>query len=125
MVPTKRGSTKTIVDDPFSVAVTAEGGDNDAVRKLKVPEPHHKDRSAWPSLDRASAPETSQHSVRIHCGKDKPASAFAAVRYRDYWFWVENGDFITKRAPTVVMFIFTLSETGNTEKLPLVTIPAQ
>ena len=63
--------------------------------------------------------------MRIHSGKDKPAGAFAAVRYRDYWFWVDNGDFQTKRALTVIMFIFTLAETGTAEKLPLVTIPAQ
>jgi hypothetical protein len=55
----------------------------------------------------------------------KPAGAFAAVRYRDHWFWVENGDRQTKRALTVVMFFFTLAETGASDKLPLITIPAQ
>ena len=35
------------------------------------------------------------------------------------------GDFATKRALTVIMFIFTLTETGTAERLPLVTIPAQ
>ena len=47
------------------------------------------------------------------------------MRYRDYWFWIDNSDLLTKRALTVVMFIFTLSETEGTEKLPLITIPAQ
>jgi hypothetical protein len=92
---------------------------------VDIPEPHLKDHSAWTSIDSNSAREKSQHNVRIYCGKDKPAGAFAAVRYRDYWFWVENGDLITKRALTVVMFIFTLAESGNAENLPLVTIPAQ
>ena len=50
---------------------------------------------------------------------------FTAVRYHDYWFWIENGDLQTKRALTVVMFFFTLGDTGVDEKLPLVTIPAQ
>jgi hypothetical protein len=63
--------------------------------------------------------------VRIHSGKDKPANAFAAVRYRDHWFWVDDGDWRTKRALTAVMFFFTLAETGSPEKLPLITIPAQ
>jgi hypothetical protein len=63
--------------------------------------------------------------VRIHSGKDKPASAFAAVHYRDYWFWIDDGDWHTKRALTAVMFFFTLAETGGNEKLPLITIPAQ
>lgn len=56
---------------------------------------------------------------------EKPAGAFAAVRYRDHWFWVNNGDRQTKRALTAVMFFFTLAETGDMAKLPLVTIPAQ
>jgi hypothetical protein len=92
---------------------------------VDVPEAHLKDYSAWPSTEDASAPESGQHNVRIYSGKDKPAGAFAAVRYRDYWFWVDIGDFRTKRALTVIMFIFTLADTGSPEKLPLVTIPAQ
>ena len=63
--------------------------------------------------------------MRIHSGKDKPKDAFAAVYYRNYWFWVDEGDWQTKRALTAVMFFFTLAETGGEEKLPLITIPAQ
>ena len=92
---------------------------------LDVPEAHLKDHSAWPSIETASTAEDRRQSVRIHSGRNKPASAFAAVRYRDYWFWIDNGDLQTKRALTVIMFIFTLAETGSPEQLPLITIPAQ
>ena len=93
--------------------------------RLDVPEEHLKERSAWPSLDNDPTAQGRDQSVRIFSGKQKPASAFAAVRYRDYWFWVDNGDLQTKRALTVVVFFFTLADTGHTEKLPLITIPAQ
>jgi hypothetical protein len=92
---------------------------------IDVPEAHLKDHSAWPSLENTTTAEGRQQSVRIHTGKDKPAGAFVAVRYRDTWFWVDNGDFQTKRALNVVMFFFTLADTGSVERLPLVTIPAQ
>lgn len=92
---------------------------------IDVPEAHLKDRSAWPSPVGATATEGQRQTVRIHSGKAKPAGAFAAVRYHDHWFWVDNGDLQTKRALTVVMFFFTLTETGGTDKLPLITIPAQ
>jgi hypothetical protein len=92
---------------------------------VEVPEAHLKDRSAWPSLEIAPTVESRQQTVRVHSGKEKPAATFAAVRYHDYWFWVDNGDRQTKRALTVVMFFFTLAETGSPEKLPLITIPAQ
>jgi hypothetical protein len=91
---------------------------------LDVPEAHLKDHSVMPSLENAP-PESRQNRVRIHSGKDKPAAAFAAVRYRDHWFWIDDGDWKTKRAMTAVMFFFTLAETGAPEKLPLITIPAQ
>jgi hypothetical protein len=91
---------------------------------LDVPEAHLKDRSAVPALG-SSAPENRQDRVRIHSGKDKPAAAFAAVRYRDHWFWIDDGDWQTKRAITAVMFFFTLAETSAPGSLPLITIPAQ
>jgi hypothetical protein len=47
------------------------------------------------------------------------------VYYRNHWFWVDDTDWLTKRAMTAIMFFFTLADTGSKEKLPLVTIPAQ
>jgi len=91
---------------------------------LKVPEAHLKDRSAVPAFENA-APDGQPDPVRIHSGKAKPANAFAAVRYRDHWFWIDDGDLRTKRALTAVMFFFTLAETGSPDRLPLITIPAQ
>lgn len=91
---------------------------------IDVPEAHEKDHSAIPALE-PPAPGDHASVVRIHSGKDKPAHSFAAVHYRDYWFWIEDGDFQTKRALTAVMFFFTLAETGDTGKLPMITIPAQ
>jgi hypothetical protein len=91
---------------------------------LDVPEEHLKDHSATPALVN-DAPENRQTQVRIHSGKDEPAGAFGTVHYHDYWFWVDEGDFQTKRALTAVMFFFTLSDSGGSDKLPLITIPAQ
>ena len=91
---------------------------------LDVPEEHLTAHRATPSFE--NAPDASRpQRVRIYCGKHAPADAFAAVRYRDHWFWVDDGDLLTKRALTAVMFFFTLAETGGNDKLPLITIPAQ
>ncbi len=93
--------------------------------RLDVPEAHLKEHSAWPAPVNTSAADSLRPAPRIYSGKEKPTGAFAAVRYRDYWYWVDNGDLQTKRALTVVMFFFTLADTGSPEKLPLITIPAQ
>jgi hypothetical protein len=89
-----------------------------------VPEADLKEHRALPALENA-VPESRQDVVRIHSGQKKPADAFAAVNYRGHWFWIDDGDLRTKRALTAVMFFFTLAETGDPAKLPLITIPAQ
>lgn len=91
---------------------------------VDVPAQHLAASMATPALDDVGA-DGRQQPVRIHSGAERPANAFAAVRYRDHWFWVDDSDLQTKRAFTAVMFFFTLAETGGNDKLPLVTIPAQ
>lgn len=91
---------------------------------LDVPEAHLKDHSAVSGSEN-SALANRKSAVRIYSGKNKPVDAFAVVRYRDHWFWIDEGDWETKRALTAVMFFFTLGESTPDEKLPLVTIPAQ
>ena len=91
---------------------------------VDVPEAHLKAHRALPGFEN-TATASDQQTVRIHSGKDKPADPFAAVHYRDHWFWVDDGDWKAKRALTAVMFLFTLTDTGTSEKLPLITIPAQ
>lgn len=91
---------------------------------VDVPDAHLKDHSALPAFENATS-ERRQNVVRIRSDKEKPASTFATVRYRGHWFWIADGDWQTKRALTAVMFFFTLAETGDAGKLPLITIPAQ
>jgi len=91
---------------------------------IDVPEAHLKEHRAVPVSDNTPS-ESRQDVVRIHSGKEKLADAFAAVFYRGYWFWIDDGDWQTKRALTAVMFFFTLEGTGGAENLPLITIPAQ
>ena len=89
-----------------------------------VPAADLQDGRATPSLQATNSAGSSA-PVEIKCSAAKPADAFAAVHYRDHWFWVDDRDWRTKRAFTAIMFFFTLAETGGNEKLPLITIPAQ
>ena len=91
---------------------------------MDVPEEHLEDHSAVPAFEHAT-PGAGHQVARIRSGKDKPATSFAAVNYRGYWYWIDDGDLMTKRALTAVIYFFTLAETGSSEKLPLITIPAQ
>ncbi len=85
---------------------------------VDVPKEHVQEGRAIPSL------ETGENPVMVHSGKDKPVDAFGAVHYRGYWFWIDDCDWRSKRALSIIMFFFTLADTGSSENLPVLTIPA-
>jgi hypothetical protein len=90
---------------------------------VEVPDPHLRAGLAAPAFEHDSP---AQRDIgRIRSGPEKPDAAYVSVRYRGQWFWVDDSDQQAKRALTAVMFFFTLSDTGDAERLPLVTIPAQ
>ena len=62
--------------------------------------------------------------IRINNSKEDPENAFVAVRYRDYWFSIDDRDLISKRTFTFLMILFSVTETGGKERLPLVKIPS-
>jgi hypothetical protein len=61
--------------------------------------------------------------VDIRSSVAKPEDAFVSVRYRDRWFWIDDRDYGSKRTFSFLMLLFSLTETGGKEGLPLVTIP--
>ncbi|MGB5305102.1 MAG: hypothetical protein WBO57_02565 [Gammaproteobacteria bacterium] len=95
--------------------------------QVGVPEQHVADGRTVPSLASANNSEGSSEGGRlidIRSSTDKPDHAFAAVSYRDYWFWIDDRDFKSKRTFAYLMLLFSLTESGGREGLPLVTIPA-
>ena len=62
--------------------------------------------------------------IKIHQSAEQPENAFTTVKYRDLWFWIDDRDFKSKRTFAFLMILFSLTETGGKEGLPLVTIPA-
>jgi hypothetical protein len=63
-----------------------------------------------------------QPLARIHSGKEKPADAFAAVQYRNYWFWIDDKDLLSKRNFALMMIFLSLTETEEKGSGPLLTI---
>jgi len=90
---------------------------------MDVPEEHLKDHSAVPSVENSG--ENRESRIHIRSGKEKPEHAYTVVHYRDYWFWIDDSNWQAKRALMAVMFFFTLSETGGSNRLPVITIPTQ
>lgn len=62
--------------------------------------------------------------VRIQAGSGQPPDAYAAVRYRNYWFWINDRDLNSKRVFMFLMMFSSLAETGAVPQMPIITIPA-
>jgi len=67
---------------------------------------------------------TDSQLIRIHHGKERPENGFVTIIYRDYWFYIDDRDIRSKRTFAFLMILFSVTETGGKEGLPLVTIPA-
>jgi hypothetical protein len=63
--------------------------------------------------------------LRVPSGTAPPPNAFAAVKYQNHWFWIDNGDWRSKRTLSTVLFLFTLTDTEVGGKIPVLTIPVR
>jgi len=92
---------------------------------IMVPDADVAAGRAMPSGRRQEAPDPRDRPlVQVHSSASQPAGAYAAVHYRDSWYWIPDNDFASKRVFTFLMLFFSLAETGVTTQPPLVTIPA-
>jgi hypothetical protein len=80
-------------------------------RAFPSPAPEIADGAAVPPL------------IRILSSPQKPDDAFAAVPYGQNWYWIDDKDFASKRLFSLIMFLFTLTETGEKQGAPVITIP--
>jgi hypothetical protein len=92
--------------------------------KIDVPPEHITEGRTIPSMSAGDQAPGYSKLMNVHYSKERPADAFTSVKYRDYWYWVDDRDFRTKRTFAFMMILFSLTETGGKEGLPLVTIPA-
>jgi len=93
--------------------------------QVRVPAAHVEEGRAMASLADENDADTEQRRlIDIHSSVDRPTDALVAVKYREHWFWVDDRDFRSKRSFAYLMLLFSLTESGGKEGLPLVTIPA-
>jgi hypothetical protein len=90
---------------------------------VEVPEDHMVEGRTLSSLSQDEGFAESQ-LIKINNSKERPQNAFVAVNYRDHWFYIDDRDLRSKRTFAFLMILFSVTETGGREGLPLVTIPA-
>ena len=93
--------------------------------QVRVPAIHVEEGRTMSSLTDGESADTEQRRlIDIRSGVERPTDDFVAVKYREHWFWIDDRDFKSKRVFAYLMLLFSLTESGGKEGLPLVTIPA-
>jgi hypothetical protein len=90
---------------------------------IKVPATHVEEKRVSPTFAEPGTLEKVRPLIRIQSSSEKPGDAFVSVRYRNFNFWIDDRDLISKRIYSFLMFVFTLVESGEKGIAPVVTIP--
>jgi len=93
--------------------------------EIQVPADHAAERRTYPSRpEPAAGPDVLLPLVRIQSGTSAPGEAYAAIKYRGYWYWIDDRDFRSKGIFTFLLVMMTLAEKDEKAPAPVVTIPA-
>jgi hypothetical protein len=89
---------------------------------VEVPPEHIAESRTYPQITETAETQSLPPLLRIHAEKSRPEDAFAAINYRDYWYWIDDRDYRSKGIFTFLMIIMTLADTGEKVQPPVVTI---
>jgi hypothetical protein len=96
---------------------------SDISSTIDVPAEHVGEKRTPPTME-PEGDGIKGKMIRILYADENPEDAFAAVPYRDRWFWIDDKDYQSKKLFSFLMFVMTLTETGGKEGAPVVTISA-
>jgi hypothetical protein len=60
---------------------------------------------------------------RMRSSNNRPANVFAAVRFNDYWFYIDHADITSKRALSLIIVLFRLMAPTPAGAAPILTLP--
>ena len=89
---------------------------------IEVPPEHVAEGRTYPQIQSSGDALSLPPLIKIHAEKSLPTDAFAAIKYRDYWYWIDDRDYRSKGIFTFLLIIMTLADTGEKSPVPIVTI---
>jgi hypothetical protein len=92
---------------------------------IEVPEIHVQEKRAPGNFSVAADTKAGVVPLlRIYSSLKSPEDDFVSIKYRGYWYWIDDKEYWSKRMFTFMMYLFTLAETGTPSQAPVLTIPA-
>jgi hypothetical protein len=91
---------------------------------VEVPSAHTAEVLAAVTSDAEGVDVKDMPLLSIRSGEEHPGDAYAAIKYRHYWFWVENSDVRSKRVLSFLQFLMTVAESGDSKATPVLTLSA-
>ena len=91
--------------------------------EIEVPKVHVDEKRTVPTLALEEG-HLAKHLVAIKSSKEEPEFGFVSVKYRDYWYYIDDRDMRSKGTFAFLMVLFSVMEAGEKDTLPLVTIRA-
>jgi len=83
-----------------------------------------------PANDPAATPDISDVPVPLRVrtvpaasGSEPPSNTFAAIKYRGYWYYIEDRDTESKLAFGLLRYLFQLKAAPTEKQAPLITVP--
>jgi hypothetical protein len=98
---------------------------SDAARLVDVPEEHLKAGFVVPNV---LVPNPDEPTFRIYSSRRAPEHANVAVRHRDWWYYIDDTDLVSKNAFQLIQLLFAsqLSEAARgAQTAPVLTIPVR
>jgi hypothetical protein len=96
----------------------------DLAANIEVPAAHVEQKRVAPThVEKAAQGGEMPPLIRIQSSPQKPGDAFVSIPYRNFYFWIDDRDLMSKKIFSFLMFVFTLVETGEKGSAPIVTIP--
>ena len=60
---------------------------------------------------------------KMHSSKNRPKNVFAAVGFRDHWYYIDHADITSKRALSLIIVLFRLQAPTPSGAAPILTLP--
>jgi hypothetical protein len=94
-------------------------------RGVEVPLEHLEDGWVIDYGLQTSEGETAKALIpfKMHSSKNLPKNVFAAVRFRDYWYYIDHADITSKRALSLIIVLFRLQAPTPSGAAPILTLP--